>query len=143
MCDARKSFCESFSAALRLGTALPLLVFIASAMSASRAAYAGDGPSSPPSMARTDWGLCVATCAVSGLGKSFFGVTTGERAGLSPRVGVAKPLRGSEELEKFRAWLLKGVGTGCELAGANADVGWETGSCGSSAIAGVVLSIPA
>jgi hypothetical protein len=69
---------------------------------------------------------------------------TGERAGLSPRVGVAKPLRGKEEFEKLREWSGRGFDTGkCAASCRSVDVGWKTDaavSLGSSAIAGVLPS---
>ena len=62
-----------------------------------------DRSSAAPSSDASDVSLLsVVTRADSGSGTSLLGAKTGERAGLSPRVGVARPLRGMEELEKLR-----------------------------------------
>jgi hypothetical protein len=83
-------------------------------MSDSRVTYAGDGPLRPPSISSDDSLLSVANRADLGSGISLCGAKMGDLAGLSPRVGVARPLRGVEELEKLREWPGDGFrGTWC------------------------------
>lgn len=94
-------------------------------------------------MASGDEGLSVLNSACSGSGSGFCGSIAGDRAGLSPGLGVVSPARGMEVLETLREWVGEGFrgtvnGTAPSIA---VETGRDTGvllSLGSSAMAGVL-----